>query len=121
MMNRAIAASSSASERRWGAGESSHALGREAGQRGKQLARDGPEEALQLAAPLRHARGGVHKLDAQVDACLVEVVAGEVRPVVAVEDVGDPAHRPRRVALAPDRLPERQRVCSVDGASRLTP
>jgi len=35
--------------------------------------------------------------------------AGEVRAVVGVEHVGEPAHRPRRPVLAPDRLAQRER------------
>ena len=80
-----------------------------AGQPGQQLGRDRAEEALDLAAALRHAGGGVDQLDAQVRGDLLEVVAREVRAVVAVEDLGQPADRPGRVGLAPDRLAQRQR------------
>jgi hypothetical protein len=33
---------------------------------------------------------------------------GEVAAVVGIEDLGDPAHLPAGIALAPDRIPEHQ-------------
>ncbi len=74
------------------------------GQCGQQLAGDGAEQPLDLAPALRDAGGGVHELDVGVCADLGDVGAGEVGAVVAVEDVGQPADRPRWVGLAPDRL-----------------
>ncbi|MET3808154.1 hypothetical protein ABIB25_005183 [Nakamurella sp. UYEF19] len=49
------------------------------------------------------------ELDLEVGADLGDVVAGEVGSMVAVQGGGKPAHRPRRVCFAPDRLPQRQR------------
>ena len=45
----------------------------------------------------------------EVDGGAGEVVADEVAAVVDVEHVRQAAHRPRRVGLVPDRLPQRQR------------
>jgi len=79
------------------------------GQVGKQLGGEGAEEPLVLAAALRAGDRGVHELEVQIGGDLDEVVAGEVAAVVGVQDVGQAMHRPTRVGLAPDRLPQRQR------------
>lgn len=46
--------------------------------------------------------------DAQLNGSAFKMMAGEVGAVVDVENVGNAAHRPRGIGLAPDRLPERE-------------
>jgi hypothetical protein len=91
-----------------------------AGQGGEEFGGEGAEEALDLAAALRHAGGGVHQPDPGVGAHLLEMGGGEVGAVVAVEHVRQPAHRPPRVGLAPDACRSANEVCSVDGSPRNT-
>ena len=67
------------------------------------------EEPLDLAAAAVHPWRAVDELDLEVDANLGDVVAGEVRSMVAVKGGGKTTDRPRRVCFAPDRLPQRQR------------
>jgi hypothetical protein len=50
----------------------------------------------------------VHEAHVQVGAHRVDVAAGEVRAVIAVQDLRDPADRPARVLLAPDGLVQRE-------------
>lgn len=69
----------------------------------------GAEETLNLPATLWPCDRGVHKLEMQVGGNLHELVAGEVRTVVDVENIGDAAHRPVRLTLMPHRLAKRQR------------
>lgn len=76
------------------------------GERDEQLGVDGAEEALDLAPTLGPSDDRVDNADAQFDGGALEVVAGEVGPVVDVQDVGDAAHRPGWVGLRPDRLPQ---------------
>jgi len=75
-------------------------------QRGEQFSVDGAEEALDLAAALGSTKGGVDDSDVQLDGGAVKVVAGEVRAMVDMQNVGNAAHRPGRIGLAPDRLPQ---------------
>jgi hypothetical protein len=70
---------------------------------------DSPKDALDLASPARLASDREHQGDVQIGGNLLEVVRGEVAAVVGVERVRDAAHRPVRIPLAPDRLPQRER------------
>ena len=69
---------------------------------------DGAEEPLDLAAPLGPSDGREDEPQVQLDGGAFEVVAGEVGAVIDVQHVGDPAHRPCRVGLSPNRLPQRE-------------
>jgi hypothetical protein len=82
-------------------------------QRGEHFGVDRSEEALDLAAALRPADGGVDGSDVQRDGGAFKVVAGEVRAVIDVQDVGQSAHHPGRILFAPDRLPQCE--CCVQG------
>lgn len=66
------------------------------------------EEPFDLSSALGTADGRVYDADVQLDGSAFKVVAGEVGAVIHVQDVGQPAHCPAGVALAPDRLAERQ-------------
>lgn len=81
---------------------------RMSGESGEEFGVDGAEEALDLAAALGPAHGGVDEPDAQLDGGAFEVMAGEAGAMVDVENVGNSTHRPRGIGLAPDRLPERE-------------
>ena len=50
--------------------------------------------------------GGMNDPDVQGESGSLEVMAGGVGAVVDVQDIWDAVHRPRRVGLPPDRLPE---------------
>lgn len=76
----------------------------------------GAEEAHDLDAALESADGGVDDPDVQFRGGELGMVAGEVGSMVAVQGFGNAVHRPRRIGLAPDRLPQRQR--GVDGGGR---
>ena len=89
-----------------------------AGQLGQQLRRDGAKEPLHLAAPLGPGHGRVDQADAQVGRDLLEVAAGEVGAVVDVEGIGDAAHGPGGVLLAPDRLAQRERSVERRGSAQ---
>ena len=80
-----------------------------AGKVRQQLGVDGPEEALDLPAPLGTGNGGVHEAHAQVRGYLRDMGAGEVGPMIDIEHVRDAADRPVRIALAPDCLAQRER------------
>ena len=80
-----------------------------AGQLRKQLGGDAAEQPLHLAPALRPPDPGVDRFDVQVGQRLGQVGAGEVRAVVDMQHGREAAHRPGRVGLAPDRLPQRQR------------
>lgn len=95
-------------------------LGDVAGQVSEKLGVDGAEEPFDLAAALGAGDGGVDQPDMEVDGGAGEVVADEVAAVVDVEHVRQAAHRPRRVGLVPDRLPQRQRSVHRRGAPRKT-
>lgn len=79
-----------------------------AGQLCQQSGVDAAEEPLDLPASLGPRHGGVHDVELQVGGDLSEVVADEVAAVIDVEDLGNPAHRPRGIGLGPDRLAQRQ-------------
>jgi len=79
------------------------------GQGGQQLGRHRPEEPFDLPAALGNPGCGVDQLHPGVGAHLGDVAGGEVGAVVGVERGRQPAHRPLRVGLPPDRLPQRQR------------
>ena len=66
---------------------------------GEQLGVDGAEEPLDLSSSLWSADDGVDEADVQFDGGAFEVVAGEVGPVIDVQNVGDVAHRPRGSVL----------------------
>ena len=70
------------------------------GQVRQQLAGNGAEEPLDLAAALRDPDPGVDQADVGVQADPLQPGAGEVAAVVAVEHVGQAGDRPSRVALA---------------------
>jgi len=84
-----------------------------AGQRREQFGGDGAEEPLPLAAPTRLAGRGMDELDLQVGANLGHVGAGEVGAMIAVQGGWYPAHRPIRVGLAPNRLPQGQVIARL--------
>lgn len=75
-----------------------------AGPFGQQLRVDGAEQPFDLAPALGPCNGRVDQLEAQVGCGLVEMEAGEVRAVINVQDVGNAAHGPVRLQLAPDCL-----------------
>ena len=114
-MNAMSAASNSASDK---AGALAVSLNQMARQAGQKLGVDGAKETLDLAASLRSADGRMDQFDLQRRRDLFEMVAGEVAPVIDVENIGNPMHRPCGIRLAPDRLPQGQGVCRADGAPR---
>ena len=57
-------------------------------QAGQKLGVDGSKEALDLPTPLRPSDGRMDQLDPQRRRDLAEVVAGEVAPVIDIENVG---------------------------------
>ena len=62
------------------------------------------EQALDLAPALGPPNRGVDDAKPQASRDLIEVLAGEVAPVIDVEYVRDAADGPGRVGLAPDRM-----------------
>ena len=79
------------------------------GQGGQQLGGDRAEQPFDLPPAAGFSGCAVDQLHLEVGAHLGDVGAGEVGAVVAVQHRRHPAHRPGRVGLAPDRLPQRQR------------
>jgi len=77
-----------------------------AGQQREQFGGDGPEEPFDLPPALRPGDGAVDEADVQVGADLAQVVAGEVAPVVGVEDFWQAADDPPGVGLRSDGLPQ---------------
>jgi hypothetical protein len=69
---------------------------------------DAVHEALDLAPAAGLAGQGEHQPDLQLGGHLLQVVGGEIRAVVGVEDTGNAAHVPAWLGLAPDRLPQCQ-------------
>ena len=67
------------------------------------------EEAFDPPTPSRLAWDGEDQSDVQIRAHLFQVSRPEVAPVVGVEDIGDAAHTPARIVLAPHRLAKRER------------
>src|SRR5947209_10031222 len=70
---------------------------------------DGLEDPLDFASPAWLANDREHQCHVQVSSYLLEVLRGEVAAVVGIERLGDAAHGPVRVTLAPDRLAQRER------------
>ena len=62
------------------------------------------EEAFDPPAAARPAGPRMHELDLQRGTGLGHVLRSEVRAVVDVKSLGDAAHRPARILLAPDRV-----------------
>src|SRR5438094_10084847 len=67
------------------------------------------EDAFNFAAPARLAGDREHQKHVQVSGYLLEMMRGEVAAMVGIERFGDATHRPVRVTLAPDRLPQGER------------
>ena len=63
-------------------------------QEGQKLGVDGAKETLDFAAPLRSGDGRMDQFDPQRRRDLFEVIAGEVAPVIDVENIGNPLLRP---------------------------
>jgi hypothetical protein len=62
--------------------------------------------------------GGVDDFEMQVQGDLGQLVTGEVRSVVDVQQVRNAAYRPRRVGLRPDRWRRARAVFIAEGAPR---
>lgn len=81
------------------------------GEGAEQFGVDGAVEPLDLPAALGSGDNRVDDPDLQCDGGAFQMVADEVGGVVDVPDVGDAAHRPGRVGISPDHLPQCQ--CGV--------
>src|SRR5689334_18420336 len=76
------------------------------GQGREDLGIDRAEKALDFAAALRPADGGMDCPDMQRDSGPLEVLAGEIGAVIDVQNIWKSAHHPGWILFAPDRLPK---------------
>jgi hypothetical protein len=63
-----------------------------------------PKEALDSAAALGLAWGRKYKPNLEIDGHLFNVLRGEVRPIIGIQNFGNATHMPMRVPFPPDSL-----------------
>jgi hypothetical protein len=68
----------------------------------------GSEEALDFATTLRFNRCREYQPHLQIDGDLLQVFRNEVRTVIDIQNVGNPAHLPVSIDISPDYLPHRE-------------